>query len=57
MDWNDAEDLEALVWRGFSRAVAGDTSGAQSDLDLLDELGVPPDLMEFVEGLRAGLDG
>lgn len=54
---NDPDDLEALVWRGFSRAVAGDTVGAQSDLDLLDESGVPPELMEFVEGLRAGLSG
>lgn len=52
---NDPEDFEALVWRGFSRAVAGDTDGAQADLDLLDASDVPPELVEFVEGLRAGL--
>lgn len=53
---NDPDDLEALVWRGFSRAVQGDAEGAQADLDLLDAAEVPADLEEVVAGLRAGLE-
>lgn len=53
---NDEADLEALVWRGFARAVQGDTEGARADLAVLDATAVPPELAEVVEGLRGGIN-
>ena len=52
---NDPEDYEALAWRGFSRAVQGDTDGAAADLEILDSVELPEPLAELAEGIRGGL--
>jgi len=52
---NDAEDYEALAWRGFSRAVQGDTEGASADLAILDSVELAPPIAEVAEAIRAGL--
>ena len=52
---NDPEDYEALAWRGFSRAVQGDTDGATADLEILDSVELPEPLAELAEGIRGGL--
>lgn len=52
---NDPDDVEALTFRALGRALGGDTAGAAADLVRIDDLPVPDELVEIVEGIRSAL--